>query len=223
MKTLIFGGSGRIGNAICNLLKDDYEVYNADIRNEPIDTVRYLKCNIYNLHSTHQVIETVEPDIIIDAAYVKTTQYGKEHPFPMTTQIDDFIHGNLLSAYDILYHGYTNGCRNMVFISSIYGTKTPEFWMYNGTNIPATPPEYAMCKAALNQMVRYYSKALPDIKINAVAPGGIKDNMDPQFIDNYESKGKFTDLYAVANTVKWLIGQEGITGQVITVDNGWSV
>ena len=77
-------------------------------------------------------------------------------------------------------------------------------------------------------MSRYLSTVLaPDVRVNAVAPGGIERGQDSVFVQRYEKltplgrMGKESD---VSGLVCFLVGTESsyITGQCISVDGGWT-
>lgn len=95
---------------------------------------------------------------------------------------------------------------------------------------------YAAMKAAIEGLVRssaaYY--ATTEVTINAVAPGLTRTPMshraqqDPA-VSAYAAgrqpltEDGFLDPAAIADACCWLLGARMVTGQVITVDGGWSV
>jgi NAD(P)-dependent dehydrogenase (short-subunit alcohol dehydrogenase family) len=96
---------------------------------------------------------------------------------------------------------------------------------------------YAAAKGAIESLVvstaSYYAKER--IRINAVAPGLIKTPMslraqsDPEILELMKTKQPLSedllDPDAIAHAALFLLGPESsqITGQLLTVDGGWSV
>ena len=117
---------------------------------------------------------------------------------------------------------------SIINIASIYGFLGPDFRMYEGTGM-SNPAAYSVSKAGLIQLTKWLATALaPNIRVNAISPGGISRNQPKQFQENYIEK---TPLNRMA-TEEDLIGammylasdsSRYVTSQNIIVDGGWSV
>lgn len=94
---------------------------------------------------------------------------------------------------------------------------------------------YAAAKGAINALVRSVAAAYADqgIAVNAVAPGLVLTPMSTRAAEDEDirtyiaakqplTRG-FLQPKAVAHAIVSLIGNPAITGQVLTVDGGWSV
>src|SRR5690606_6802959 len=112
-------------------------------------------------------------------------------------------------------------------LSSIYGTATPDFSIYENT--PMTMPiEYAAIKSALLHLNKYVSAYVndSDFRINSVSPGGIFDHQPEDFLKAYKKKtlgsGMLMPDYIVG-TVLFLLSEQSkyIVGQNILVDDGF--
>jgi NAD(P)-dependent dehydrogenase (short-subunit alcohol dehydrogenase family) len=116
-----------------------------------------------------------------------------------------------------------------VSIGSIYGFEVPKFDIYDDLDM-AMPVEYALSKAALNQLTKYSAGMINDsnFRINTVSPGGIFDNQPEIFVKKYKSftfgKGML-DPSAITSCIIFLLGSgaEYINGQNIYVDDGFTV
>lgn len=107
----------------------------------------------------------------------------------------------------------------------------------NGGRFVATeqPIEYAVAKAGLEQLVRYYAVKLGErgVRINAVSPAVI---LKPENIEFYSSNKNLMEVYEkaiplgrmgeardVCEVVSFLLNVSFITGQNIVVDGGLSL
>jgi len=117
---------------------------------------------------------------------------------------------------------------NMINIASIYGQYGPDWRMYENTDIN-NPAAYGASKAGLIQLTKWLSTTLaPDVRVNAISPGGVFTGQPKQFVDAYSSR---TPLRRMANygdfggVIAFLATDmsEYVTGQVLNVDGGWGV
>jgi NAD(P)-dependent dehydrogenase (short-subunit alcohol dehydrogenase family) len=123
----------------------------------------------------------------------------------------------------------SQGRGNIVNISSIYGLFAPRFELYEGTHMTSAV-EYAAIKAGIVSLTRYFAQYyLRDgVRCNSIAPGGIRDNQPEEFMSRYDSmcgdKG-LLDPADVAGALTFLLSDASkyMTGQVLVVDNGWSL
>lgn len=117
---------------------------------------------------------------------------------------------------------------NIINISSIYATYAPDWSMYENENI-SNPAAYAVSKAGLEQLTRWLASTLaPTIRVNAIAPGGIKRAQSQTFIGKYcertplDRMGEEEDIKgAVAFLATDLSSY--VTGQVLAVNGGWGI
>lgn len=135
------------------------------------------------------------------------------------------INTNLYSAFVMsqevipnMVH-YKEGC--IINISSIWGMV--------GASLEVL---YSISKAGMNGMTKALAKELgpSNIRVNAIAPGSIKTDMNANLtqeeLENLEKEipleriGKAEDI---AKCVKWLIEDNYTTGQVISINGGWTI
>ena len=112
-----------------------------------------------------------------------------------------------------------NGC--IINISSIYGII--------GGSCAAL---YSASKAGIDGLTKSLAKELgpSNIRVNSIAPGYIDTDMNKKFssdvvneIKNEIPLNKIGKPRSIANCVKWLVNDDYTTGQVISVDGGWSI
>lgn len=92
-------------------------------------------------------------------------------------------------------------------------------------------PVYAAAKAAVHSFTRTFAKQVaPDIQVNAVAPGFVKtrsyDVMSPEqiqgFLDQTYLK-RWVTTGEIADTFIFLAQNDGMTGQILYVDAGFTL
>jgi len=117
---------------------------------------------------------------------------------------------------------------NIINIASIYGEFGPDWGLYEGTAM-GNPAAYAASKGGLLQLTRWLSTTMaPDVRVNAISPGGVFRNQPERFVDRYIAK---TPLKRMATeddfrgAVAFLATDMSryITGETIRVDGGWGV
>lgn len=138
---------------------------------------------------------------------------------------DEIIKVNLYSVFCVSQEVIKNMIKNksgcIINISSIYAIKGG-----------ACAAAYSATKAGIDGITKSLAKELgpSNIRVNSIAPGCINTDMNNYLTDNeLEKIKKETPLQRIgkgidiARCVKWLVEDEFTTGQVISVDGGWSV
>ena len=243
---IVFGGDGLIGREVCKYLvtaQDNcenhiYNVYKADMNDTVSTGAEFIYTDILNSYSVDHTFRKVrmqntsirvngEIFAIVNCTYPKPQRYMTETWYNETdNDYLTFFNQHLISNIMLCKMARQYNVENIVLLSSIYGQKVPIGPIYVNAVIKKPPLEYGMSKASINYLVKYLSKE--GLHINAIAPGGLEsDNMDDLFKILYKQIGgcDFTTPCEVAGMVKYLLSEEGqgITGQVITVDKGWSI
>ncbi len=121
-----------------------------------------------------------------------------------------------------------SGRGSIINIASIYGMVGPDMRLYEGTAL-GNPAAYGVSKGGLLQLTRWLATVLaPDIRVNAVTPGGIQRMQPDVFIDKYLEKvplGRMAVEEDIKGAVAYLASDLSayVTGQNIVVDGGWTV
>ena len=121
-----------------------------------------------------------------------------------------------------------SGHGSVINSASIYGHVGPDMRLYEGTEM-GNPAAYAASKGGLIQLTRWLSTVLaPEIRVNAISPGGVWRNQPEQFCNEYiertplkrmaiEEDLKGAAIYRASDLSQY------VTGQDIVVDGGWNV
>ena len=117
---------------------------------------------------------------------------------------------------------------NIVNVSSIYGLHGPDWSLYENTSM-ANPAAYAASKSGLIGLTRWLAATIaPEIRVNAIAPGGILRDQLEVFVKRYSKKtllGRMAEEDDFRGIISFLASDLScyITGQVISVDGGWQM
>jgi NAD(P)-dependent dehydrogenase (short-subunit alcohol dehydrogenase family) len=117
---------------------------------------------------------------------------------------------------------------NIINITSIYGEYGPDWRLYDGTQM-GNPAAYAASKGGLAQLTRWLATTIaPDVRVNAISPGGVLRNQDQKFVERYASRTPLKRM-AREDDFKGIVAflasdlSSYVTGQNISVDGGWGV
>jgi NAD(P)-dependent dehydrogenase (short-subunit alcohol dehydrogenase family) len=122
---------------------------------------------------------------------------------------------------------------SIILFSSMYGSVVPYPEVYFPP-MEVNPLAYGMCKAAINQMVRYLAVTwgTENIRVNTVAPGPFPNPNSPandaSFVERLAQKTPMKRVgrqHEIAGTIIYLLSPESsyVTGQNIAVNGGWTV
>jgi NAD(P)-dependent dehydrogenase (short-subunit alcohol dehydrogenase family) len=252
-KALVSGGAGHIGRAVGETLTElgaNVSILDLDIEScqkgvEDLAKIREnsasaISSNLSDEKSTRAAVQqTIERlgglDILVHcAAYVGTTQSpGWAVPFEQQTveAWDAALRVNLTSAFVMIQAARealaASGHGSVVLFSSIYGMVGPDFKLYEDTQM-ANPAGYGASKGGLLQLMRYLATALsPQIRVNAISPGGVWRDQPEAFQKRYVARtplarmAKEEDLKgATAYLASDLSAY--VTGHNLVVDGGWT-
>ena len=211
------------------------------LEKDKIGDIRCIDCDLESQHDRQKLIKRINKDyptgvsvLINNAAFGGTTNLSG-----WVTNFEDqsvetwrrAIEVNLTAAFD-LSKGFAqslkkSGHGSIINVSSIYGVSGPDFSLYEGTEM-GNPAAYAASKGGLIQLTRWIATTVaPDIRVNAISPGGVWRNQPGKFVDRYESKtplGRMATEEDFKGVIAYLASDLSayVTGQNIVVDGGWT-
>lgn len=142
------------------------------------------------------------------------------------------IEVNLTAAFDLakalapILRKTSGAC--IINIASLYGTSAPNYKLYEGTAM-GNPAAYAASKGGLLQLTRWLATTLaPDVRVNAISPGGVFRGQPAAFVDRYAAGtplGRMAAEDDFRGAVAYLASDMSayVTGQNLAVDGGWTV
>jgi len=243
---IVTGGVGLVGRAVCEGLNDHgATVVVADVAAEDgrsltssLDEAMYVNLDVTDIQSIEDAYDEVEAvygpiDGLVNAAYPRTEDYGDR--FEEVTlanwnrNVEMQLGGYFATCKEVAVRMVRDGTQgSIVNFGSIYGVQGPDFSVYDGTEM-TSPIEYSAIKGGILNLTRYLASYLgPDgIRVNAVSPGGIFDNQDETFVENYEERtplGRMATPEDVVGATIFLLSDASayVTGHNLVVDGGWT-
>jgi len=203
--------------------------------------VKYLYCDLEDRKQRTKLIKGIndndlQVDVLINnAAFVGTTDIeGWATTFEEQT-VDTWnraIEVNLTAVFDLskglLPRLKKSGNGSIINISSIYGVNGPVYSMYEGTNM-GNPAAYSASKGGVIQLTRWLATTIsPDIRVNAVSPGGVFRNQPHDFVERYKKRtplGRMATEEDFKGIIAYLASDLSayVTGQNFLIDGGWTV
>lgn len=253
-KTIIItGGAGLIGSAFSKACAEsDANVIIVDIEgnkgNDLVETliketknnnIVFQKCDITNVSDIQSLIDMVlgkfdKIDALVNNAYPRNKNYGKKYEdidyIDFCENVDMHLGGYFLMTQQVAKVMMKQKYGNIINMASIYGFAAPRFEIYDGTEM-TVPAEYAAIKGAIINLTRYLASYLGkyNVRVNAIAPGGVFDNQPESFVREYSNKvplgNRMANVDDLTGVLIFLLtdASKYITGNNIIVDGGWSL
>ncbi|MEQ1742876.1 MAG: SDR family oxidoreductase [Candidatus Nitrotoga sp.] len=252
-RALVTGATGGIGQVIAHTLAElganlilvdrpgsGFELLNEEIRRLSQAAAINVECDLENQNDRERLIQLVMDDgagldvLVNNAAFVGTSGLqGWVTPFEQQS-LETWRRAfevNLTAAFD-LTKGFSPALRNskhgsIINVASIYASLGPDYSLYEGTAM-GNPAAYAASKGGLVQLTRWLATTLaPDVRVNAISPGGVFRNQPDLFVKRYEAKtplGRMATEDDFKGTVAYLASDLSayVTGVNQVVDGGWS-
>jgi NAD(P)-dependent dehydrogenase (short-subunit alcohol dehydrogenase family) len=248
---LVLGAAGRIGRAITDAIlnaggkvlaldSDAEGLEKLEAVNQP-SLLRCLNLDMNNEAAIDKAFKDADNyfgsvDGAVNTAYPRNKAYGR-HFFDV--EYTDFCEnlGLHLGGYFLFMKSCARYAKDnqkgfsLVNLSSIYGSITPKFDIYDQSNM-TMPVEYAAIKSGLEHMTRYVNAYMKHEKIglraNCVSPGGIIAQQDVRFLDRYNDHCLSKGMLAaddVVGSILFLLSDSSrhICGQNLIVDDGFSL
>jgi len=212
----------------------------ADLKNNFDVKFEFIECDLEDVNKRQELILKVSNDkqplnvLINNAAFVGTSELNGWASSFEEQSIETWrraIEVNLTAVFD-LSKGFSAKIRDSKFgsiinMGSTYGVLGPDYSLYAETEM-GNPAAYAASKGGLIQLTRWLATTLgPDIRVNAISPGGIFRDQPKEFVRRYKER---TPLKRMA-TEEDLKGATAflasdlssyVTGQNLLVDGGWT-
>jgi len=203
--------------------------------------VECIDCDLENEVERNNLIVKVNTDVkglnilINNAAFVGTSGLEGWVTDFENQSVDTWrraIEVNLIAVFHLsqgfapLLKKGTGGA--IINIASIYAINGPNYSLYQGTNM-GNPAAYSASKGGLLQFTRWLATTLaPDIRVNAISPGGVLRDQPKEFIKRYNARtplGRMATEEDFKGVTAYLASDlsQYVTGQNLLVDGGWTI
>ena len=234
---LVSGASRGIGRAIAKLLAEQGHTIIANYNKseekaqellKENSNIEIFKADVSKREEVHNMVEYIlnkygRIDVLVNNAGI-----DQEKMFQDITDEDwdEIIRNNLYSVFcvtqEVIPSMLENKSGSIINISSIYG-------ITGGSCASA----YSASKAGIDGLTKSLAKELgpSNIRVNSIAPGCIDTDMNSYLSKTDWEEIKMTEQALpkvgkpidIARCVNWLAQDEFTTGQVITIDGGWTI
>lgn len=236
---VVTGGSGLLGKAYLAKITSEGGIgINADINTGINLNEKQHTLDITNEESVSLLIKNVTEKFgqihgWVNNAYPRTKDWGtkfEDEPFSSWRQnIDMHLNGYVLCCKLISEHMKQFKGGSIINLASIYGMQGPDFTVYEGTNM-GSAAGYSAIKGGIINFTKYLASYYGqyNIRVNCISPGGIFDNQNEIFVNNFSKKTPLKRMGNpddIAPAVSFLLSDEAkyITGHNLVVDGGWSI
>jgi len=245
---VITGGVGLIGqNLTAGFVQLGAKVYILDNNSDGAiklisklnnnSLVNFIKTDITNEMEIERAINQIlscekKIETWINCAYPRTDDWG--------TEFEEVKYESWRKNVDMHLNSYFICCQkiakvmkkqkygSIINFGSIYGVVGPKFSIYEGTNM-TMPVAYSAIKGGIVNLTRYLATYLGkyNIRVNAICPGGIYDNQNSHFVNNYNANtpiGRMGRPDEMVGPAIFLASEASsyVTGHILMVDGGWT-
>ena len=245
---LVTGAAGALGSALCDaLVAHDVKVIATDRAQTSVPPppeskgISWITADLEQVEDRVRLVEEVRArasgslGIVHNASFVGSSEL-EGWSGPLMSQSSETwnraLEVSLTAAFSIT-RDLTDLLSSkpgsaIVHVSSIYSSLAPDWSLYEGTNL-GNPAAYGVAKAGVEQLTRWLATSLaPNVRVNAVAPGGLKRGQPQSFVERYEAKvplGRMGTETDVVDSILFLLSTQSayVTGQVLVVDGGYGL
>jgi len=235
---IVTGGNGLLGSEIVANIRDEGAFcINLDINHDTSSDLSSILCDITDTNSINGTIELIinkfnRIDGLVNNAYPRTEDWGLKFENidyqSWQFNVDWQLNSHFYITQEVSKYMVNQGSGSIVNMASIYGIVGPDFTVYEGTEM-TMPAAYSAIKGAIVNFSRYLAAYLgpSGVRVNTVSPGGIFDNQNLIFVNNYNKKVPLRRMgypKDISPSVSFLLSNESnyITGQNLIIDGGWT-
>lgn len=220
-KIIITGSEGLIGTQLVNFLSKNYEILKLDLLlGNDLTNEDFVK-NWFKKNKANAVVNCFALNDHVRKDESRETLYDIS-----LNSVLKYLDVNIVSLFSVCREFAKNNQNgSIVNFSASTGLVSARPDLYNGSHKHIG---YSISKAGVVNLTKYLATHLaPNIRVNCIAPGGIENNQDPEFINKY---AKLTPLKRMMKKeelneiVEYLATTKSsyVTGSTFVIDGGWT-
>ena len=236
---IVTGGSGLLGTSFVEYFsKYGAIVINLEININTDMSNNLIQCDITNKESLKYAINLIintykKIDGWVNNAYPRTEDWGNKFENisydSWKKNVDLQLNSVFICCQLVLEVMKFQKYGSIINMASIYGVNGPNFTVYRDTDM-TMPAAYAAIKGGVINFTKYLASYFGcySIRVNCVSPGGVFNNQDKTFVENYNNIVPLKRMAApedITPMVAFLLSDNSkyITGQNIIIDGGWTI
>ena len=222
MKIIITGSEGLIGKQLQNHLQKKHKILKLDISlGHDLTDEKFVK-SWFKKNKADSIINCFAMNDHVDDKRKKQTLFNIT-----LDSFSKYLDVNLTALFSVCREFARNNKNGtIVNFSATTGIVSARPDLYNGSHKHVG---YSVSKAGVINLTKYLATHLgPSIRVNCVAPGGVKFKQDSNFVKKYSKHTplrrmmKKTELNSL---VEYLSSDHSsyVTGSVMVIDGGWTI
>ena len=221
MKIIITGSEGLLGKEISKFLEKDNNIIKLDLLFGHDLTDEKFVNKWFKYNRADGLVNCFALNDHVDSKRAKSTLYNIT-----LDSFSEFLDVNITSLFSVCREFARNNKKgSIVNFSATTGIVSARPDLYEGAH---KHPGYSVSKAGVINLTKFLAVHLaPKIRVNCIAPGGVKFKQDKGFIDKYS---KFTPMNRMMQKnelnglIEYLISEKSsyVTGSTFVVDGGWT-
>ena len=221
MKIIVTGSEGLLGKEISQYLEKKNEVIKVDLQ---------LGHELTNEEFVKEFFKENKSDCLVNCfAFNDHVKKGEKRGtiFDLTLEsFNEFLEVNLTALFSVCrQYAQNNEMGSIVNFSATTGIVSARPDIYDGSH---KHPAYSISKAGVINLTKFLATHLaPNIRVNCIAPGGVRFDQDEEFIQKYSKltpMKRMMEKNELNELVEFLCssGSSYMTGSTIVVDGGWT-
>jgi len=222
MKIIITGSEGLIGKELVNHLQKKHQILKLDLSlGHDLTNEKFVK-SWFKKNKANSLINCFAMNDHVDDKRKKQTLFN----IPLDS-FSNYLDVNLTALFSVCREFARNNKKgSIVNFSATTGIVSARPDLYNGSHKHIG---YSVSKAGVINLTKYLATHLgPSIRVNCVAPGGVKFKQDSNFIKKYSKHtplGRMMKKNELNSLIEFLSSENSsyVTGAVMVIDGGWTI
>ena len=222
MKIIITGSEGLIGKELVNHLQKNHQILKLDLSlGHDLTDEKFVK-SWFKKNKANSLINCFAMNDHVDNKRKKQTLFN----IPLDS-FSNYLNVNLIALFSVCREFARNNKKgSIVNFSATTGIVSARPDLYNGSHKHIG---YSVSKAGVINLTKYLATHLgPSIRVNCVAPGGVKFKQDSNFVKKYSKHtplGRMMKKNELNSLIEFLSSENSsyVTGAVMVIDGGWTI
>jgi len=222
MKIILTGSEGLIGKQLQTHLQKKHKILKLDLTlGHDLTDEKFVK-SWFKKNKADSLINCFAMNDHVDGKRKKETLFNIT-----LDSFSKYLTVNLTALFSVCREFARNNKKGtIVNFSATTGIVSARPDLYNGSHKHVG---YSVSKAGVINLTKYLATHLgPSVRVNCIAPGGVKFQQDPNFVKKYSKHtplGRMMNKTELNSLVEYLSSNNSsyVTGSVMVIDGGWTI